>query len=228
MKNISSILWGVVLVIAGVFLALDAFEIINFSIFFDGWWTLFIIIPCFAGLFDSKESKTGDIIGIIIGVLLLLSCQDVIDFSIVWKLIIPIILITIGISFIFKNTLRNGINKKIKEINKNNKNNKQEYTATFSGQKLDFANEKFEGCTLSAVFGGIDLDLTHTDIKEDIVINASAIFGGINIFVPKDVNVKINSNSIFGGVSDKNKNDKANKVTVYINATCLFGGVEVK
>lgn len=229
MKNLSNVLWGIVLVAVGVILALNAFKITDISIFFNGWWTLFIIVPCFIGLFDNNGGKTGNIIGIVIGVLLLLSCQGIINFDIVWKLFLPIILVIIGLSFIFKNTISNSVNNKIKEINKknNNKENK-EYASTFSGQKLDFSKEEFTGCSTSAVFGGMDLDLTDAIIKEDVVINASSIFGGIDIHTPKDVNVKVNSTSIFGGVENKVKNNDSNKVTIYVNATCLFGGVEIK
>ena len=60
-------------------------------------------------------------------------------------------------------------------------------------------------------------------------MNASSIFGGIVIYVPKDVKVKIASTPIFGGVSDNRKKiDKSATKIIYINATCLFGGVEIK
>ena len=60
-------------------------------------------------------------------------------------------------------------------------------------------------------------------------ISASAVFGGIDILVPDNVNVKVSSNSIFGGVSEKKHNpDNAGAVTLYINATCIFGGVDIK
>lgn len=229
MKNLSNILWGMVLVVVGVILALNAFDITDIDIFFDGWWTLFIIVPCFIGLFDNNDGKTGNLIGIVIGVLLLLSCQGITDFDIIWKLLLPVILVIVGLSCIFKNTISNSVNNKIKEINKKNKiGEKQEYASTFSGQKLNFTNEEFKGCSLSAVFGGIDLDLRDAIIKEDVVINTSSIFGGIDIRIPKNVNVKVNSNSIFGGVTNKIKNDSNNKITIYVNATCLFGGVEIK
>ena len=66
-------------------------------------------------------------------------------------------------------------------------------------------------------------------INGDCVINASAVFGGIDIYVPGGMNVKVNSTSIFGGVSGKERrNDPANQHTLYLNATCLFGGVEIK
>ena len=41
--------------------------------------------------------------------------------------------------------------------------------------------------------------------------------------------MKVSSNSIFGGVSEKKHNpDNAGAVTLYINATCIFGGVDIK
>lgn len=229
MKSLSSVLWGIVLVILGVILALNALDITDISIFFNGWWTLFIIVPCFIGLFDNEGGKTGNIIGIIIGVLLLLSCQNIIDFDIVWKLLLPIVLVIIGLSFIFKNAISGSISNKIKEINNKNKDHKnKEYVSTFSSQKLDFSKEEFTGCYASAVFGGVDMDLTDAVIKEDVVINVSAIFGGVDIRVGNEVNVKVNSTSIFGGVENKIKNNEKSKVTVYVNATCLFGGVDIK
>ena len=36
------------------------------------------------------------------------------------------------------------------------------------------------------------------------MINAKAIFGGITIYVPADIKIKVRSTSIFGGVDDKN------------------------
>ncbi len=227
MKNSSNILWGIVLVVLGAILSLNAFDITNINIFFDGWWTLFIIVPSIIGLFDNNNEKTGNIIGIVIGLLLLLACREIIDFRVVWKLFLPIILVIIGLSLIFKNTITNSINNKIKKINMNNKDNK-EYISTFSGQKIDFSNEEFKGCSLSAVFGGLDLDLRDAVIKEDVVINATSVFGGIEIRMPKNVNVKVNSTSIFGGVDNKSKSDNNSKVTIYVNATCLFGGVTLK
>ena len=70
--------------------------------------------------------------------------------------------------------------------------------------------------------------MREVKIKEDVVINASSVFGGIDIIVPDDVNIKIKSNSIFGGVNNKKKNNEDKKYTIYVNASCLFGGVDIK
>ena len=200
MKNFGNILWGIVLIIIGLIVGGNALGITNIDIFFDGWWTLFIIIPCFIGLFKERE-KTGNII----------------------------ILIIIGISFIFKDTFDYKLSKEIKKLNEK-KVNSDEYCATFSGQNLKFDGEKFTGTNLTAVFGGIKCDLKNAIIENDVVINCSSIFGGIEIYVPDNVKVKIKSSSIFGGVDEKKKNIVENNegYTIYINATCIFGGVDIK
>ena len=225
MNNIKNILWGI-LVIIGVIIGLNTIGITDIDIFFDGWWTLVIIVPCFIGLFTNKD-KTGNIIGLLVGVILLLGMQNIIDFNLIWKLLLPSIIVIIGLSLIFKNTFNSKINNEIKKLNnKNTKDN--EYCATFSGQRIDFPNEEFKGATLNSVFGSITCDLREAKIKEDVVINASSVFGGIDIIVPDDVNIKIKSNSIFGGVNNKKKNNEDKKYTIYVNASCLFGGVDIK
>ncbi len=226
MKNTKSIIWGLVLIAVGVILAGNAVNLFDIDLFFDGWWTLFIIVPCLAGVLTDNDKK-GNVIGLIIGVLLLLACQDVLNFDYVWKLILPVIVITIGISLLFKNTIDKEVNKSIDKLNK--KLNKDDgYCATFSGQNIK-VDEEFTGTNINAVFGGIDFDLRKAKIKNDALINVTTIFGGADIFLPDDVKVKVKSNSVFGGVTNKKESsDKKDAKTIYINATCIFGGVEIK
>ena len=69
--------------------------------------------------------------------------------------------------------------------------------------------------------------MNKIDLENDVVISATAIFGGIKLYLPEDVNVVVNSTNIFGGVTNKHLgNSKASK-TIYISATCLFGGIEL-
>ena len=230
MKKLSNIIWGVILVAVGIIFAYNAMFEPDINIFFDGWWTLFIIVPCFVGLVQGKDVK-GNLIGIAIGVALLLAARDIIDFSLIWKLIVPAALIVIGVSIIFKDSFRSKINNEIKRITERNKETNTEnvsHCATFSGLDLNFDGERFTGTDLTAVFGGIDCDLTNAIIDEDVVIKADAIFGGVDIIVPGNVNVKIRSTSIFGGTSKGRKSEVENAPTIYVNATCIFGGVDIK
>lgn len=227
MKNSKSIVWGIVLVVVGLILTLNALDIVNVNFFFDGWWTLFIIIPCAIGLF-TDEDKTGQIIGLIIGILLLLGCQKIINFDLLWKLIFPIVILVVGLSLIFKNAFNKELSDEIKKLNK--KVNKDGDTiAIFSGQEVDLEGETFKGKNLCAVFGGIDLDLRKAIIKEDVIINATSVFGGIDIYVPDDVKIVVKSSSVFGGVDNHKKNKNKDKgPTIYVNAACIFGGIDIK
>ncbi len=227
MNRMRNILWGLVFVAVGVVFGLNALEITDINLFFDGWWTLFIIVPCTIELFKS-HGRLGNIIGIFIGVVLLLACRDVLDIAMIGKLIVPAILVIIGVAFIFKDSFNGKAIKRIKELHKT-KNGTNVFFSTFSGQKVDFSGQVFTSADLTAVFGGLECDLRNAIINEDVVIDINAIFGGVDIFVPDNIRVKIRSTSIFGGVSEKGNHDPVGEVpTVYVNAVCLFGGVDIK
>lgn len=223
MDKINRILWGLVFIVLGIIIALNVFNIIDFNIFFRGWWTLIIIVPCFIGLFDNtNESKMGNIVGLVVGVLLLLMCNNLIRFDIIIKLFIPAIFVIIGLYLM----LGSSINSKVKEkINSTNKDNLESIVATFA-EKNEKPN-KFNGAKVDAIFGSVYLDLSDASIKNESVIVASAIFSGINIKVPEDVEVKIKSTPIFGGVSNKSKGKNEKKI-IYIEAYAVFGSVDIK
>lgn len=227
MKKSNNIFWGVILVLLGVVLALNALNITDINLFFPGWWTLFIIVPSLIGLTNGHD-RTGNLIGLFIGVFLLLCCQGILNFGLLWKLAVPAIIILIGLKMIFGNAFGN----KSEEILKNMKQNGDrlfEACGIFSGQNIRFDGEVFHGAELTAVFGGVKCDLRGAVIENDCVINACSIFGGIDLTVPEHINVKIRSNSLFGGVSDKRNLPVGNyTATIYVNGTCMFGGVEIR
>ena len=225
MKNNKSIIWGVILVMVGVIYGLNSFNIVDINLFFPGWWTLFIIVPCVIGLVTDGD-KTGSIIGVIIGVLLFLGANDIIDYDLIWKLIFPLIIIVVGLSLIFKDRFNSKITKRIEDI-ADNKNNG--VTAVFSGEDVSFNNRVFTGINLTSIFGGIKCDLRGAKIKKDVVINAYSFFGGTDILVDDNVKIAVSSTSIFGGVDNKKKNnDSTSDITIYVNAICIFGGIDIK
>ena len=102
MKNsMSKALWGVFFVLLGVALAGRAVGVFDFNIYFPGWWTLFIIVPSAIGLVDG-ENRTASLFGLGIGVLLLASVQGFINWYTFPRLIIALIFVVIGFSFLFK------------------------------------------------------------------------------------------------------------------------------
>ena len=225
MKNNKSIIWGVILVMVGVIYGLNSLNIVDINLFFPGWWTLFIIVPCVIGLVTDGD-KTGSIIGVIIGVLLFLGANDIIDYDLIWKLIFPLIIIVVGLSLIFKDRFNSKITKRIEDI-ADNKNNG--VIAVFSGEDVSFNNRVFTGINLTSIFGGIKCDLRGAKIKKDVVINAYSFFGGTDILVDDNIKIAVSSTSIFGGVDNKKKNnDSTSDITIYVNAICIFGGIDIK
>ncbi len=222
MKNHKKILFGVVLLLAGVIILLNAIGVTDIDIWFPGWWTLFIIIPCVVGIFTDRD-KTGNIIGLIIGVSLLLWQLDIVDLSIMWKILVPVIIIAIAVKMII-----NGFGHKKRENIVIVSGDVPAGTAIFGGKDMNFDGQVFDGCELTAIFGGVDCDLSGAIIEKDCRINATAIFGGIEIIVPKGVKVKVDSTNIFGGTSDESDFSSDSAPTVYIESVSIFGGVDIK
>lgn len=215
--NKKDLIWGITLILLGIVLILNLTGIMNIDIFFKGWWTLFIIIPSLISLIKDDD-KCSSSIFLIIGILLLLCQRDILSYKLFWKLLLPIILIIVGLSLIFKKNISKTVNK----------NNDSEHVSVFSGQKIVLDKEEFKGTNLITVFGGIDCDLRNIILKSDVVINCTAVFGGIDVIVPEDVKVVISSASFFGGAENKRKNNNDGKHTIYVNCNCVFGGVEIK
>jgi len=227
MKTTKNVVWGLVLIAIGVIVGLNALDIVKINVFFDGWWTLFILVPSVIGLFTDKQ-KTGPLIGLLIGVLLLLVAQGVIPFGVLWKLAFPLLLVIIGLSLVFRNVISSAAKDKIRSLNEH-AGEKQEYCAVFAGQDVSFAGQPFETESVSAVFGGVKCDLRNATFAQEAVLNVSAIFGGVDILIPPTVKVVVHSTPLFGGVSDRSSDCKEeNAPTLYVNATCMFGGVEIK
>lgn len=101
MKKVYGIFFGAVLVIFGIIYALNVLDIVHINASFDGWWTVFIILPGLYGLLTSKD-KAGSAILTAVGVLLLLAARDIIRYEIIWKLAVPVIIVVIGTKMIYK------------------------------------------------------------------------------------------------------------------------------
>ena len=214
--NKRNLFWGIVLIVVGILFLVRNMNWWNFSIFFRGWWTLFLIVPSIISLVR-KESMGTSFLILVLGVLMLLASQNVIEWSTIWKVFLPIIIMVVGLLIIFGN-------RKAKE--KRVRANAKEYVAIFSG--VDEVINKIESdFKMTAVFGGIELDMRDVTLDSDLVIDCFTLFGGIDIRLPKDVVVKVNGLPIFGGVENKYRNNNEAKVTVYINHTTICGGVDL-
>ena len=253
MKKANGALIGLIFLAVGFLYACSALDIIQFTVFFPGFWTLFLIVPCFYGLFRKGEDKTGYIIGLIVGICFLINAQDFsfhIDF---WPMILAILCILIGVKMIFPN--RGGKSKHIHVEfhggSDNNGNNGENgpadsfeskttdsanggyvnVTAVLGGRETRMDNEVFTGADLTAVLGGVDLNLRNAIINEDVFINVTAVLGGVEIYLPANVKVVAdNCTAVLGGVdvSRAYANVPAmDAPKVIISGSCVMGGVDI-
>lgn len=102
-------------------------------------------------------------------------------------------------------------------------------SVSFGGDEYVYNGEHFHGATLDATFGGIRIDLRNAVIDEDEEIDIRTCFGGVELYVPANVNVKVKSRSFFGGVGNKTfRPERQDIPTVFIVASNTFGGVDIK
>lgn len=229
MKKVRPIVWGIAVIALGVIFGGNALGLFDFDIFFDGWWTLFIIIPSAVSLITEKE-KLASLGFLAAGVILLLAAQNMFSYDVAWKVILAVFLIVAGLTIIVKSLIHSNNDKEVEKKIRKLKDDKtmDSQIAVFSGSDKAYSDEVFSGSNLVAVFGGIDLDLRKAKFTKDTVIKAFCLFGGIDIKVPENVQIKVKSGFIFGGISDERKSESdKGEYTIYIDAAGGFGGIEI-
>ena len=227
MKQARPIIWGIAIVALGVIFGGNAIGLFNFDVFFDGWWTLFIIVPSAVSLITEKE-RLQSLAFLGAGIIMLLAAQHVFEWEVAWKAILALFLILIGLSIIFRSIFHSKNDKEVeKKVKDADDKTMDAQTAVFSGSERVYNDEVFSGSNMVAVFGGAELDLRKAKFTKDTVIKAFALFGGVEIKVPEDVNIKSKSGFIFGGISDDRKGESKGKYTIYLDAAGGFGGITI-
>jgi len=225
-KSTVSVILGLLVVAFGVFFGLQALGYLKeVKVTFDGWWTLFIIVPCVISIVNSGLNLFNTI-AVGVGVLLLLSEQGVFQNDLGYKLMIPYVMVIFGLSIIFKRPIK---------LNKEGNNGifagnqGENYFAVFGGNTPNFNGVDFRGANAYAIFGGVELKLQNANIRRDCIINSYTVFGGTDIILPKNVKAIVNSTPIFGGVDNRfNSEAGENAPTVLIRAVSVFGGTDIK
>lgn len=253
----SKALGGTFLVLLGIALAARAVGILEFNIFFSGWWTLFIIVPSAIGLVN-REKLTSSLFGLGIGILLLAFMQGLIKWDGFIELLISLIFVVIGISFL---TRKEESIKREKveyydfgsfEENQSYSNNsssnhrddqfwqKEQYqestvrgndfSAFLSGRNYQFINEIFSGGNVTSILGNVQLDLRNAILNDDVIINVTCMLGGVDVYIPRNARVVVNCTPIFGGLDNKviTPDNSMEHHTIFIRGTCILGGIEVK
>lgn len=232
-RRAGQILWGLVFILAAVWYAGYAMDFWSLGLRYRGLWTFFIIIPCLISLV-SRGFTVFSMAGLLVGIELLLLYQGTITQQESQNLIFPGILLILGLSFLFQSISRrhggSGFCEGATRVRMKPSKKALDYAVTFQGQTIRYENEDFYGAILNSIFGGIRLHTENGYISEDIVVDCTSVFGGIKLFLPEGVNVRVRKRLLFGGVHNSRHCCQMipGAPTVYVNATCMFGGVKIR
>ena len=108
-----------------------------------------------------------------------------------------------------------------------------DYVNVFSGGERQIVSQSFRGGKVSAVFGGIELDLTKAKLAPGRnILEIAAVFGGATIIVPDNWYVTVEVTPVLGGFSDERKiypgRPLETESQLVLKGAVVFGGGEIK
>ncbi|MDX2047571.1 MAG: LiaF-related protein [Chitinophagaceae bacterium] len=206
------------------------------------WKMLLIVIGLFIG-FRQNFRDYGWLIMVGIGTFFLLN--DIWPDLSVRRYFWPVAIITLGLFFILnakrgrKYTLNQCFGSSAKqetyatftaESTETGSREVLDIAAVFGGVKKVVFSKNFGGGEIVAVFGGAEIDMSQADFNGQVTLEIVTIFGGCNMVVPPDWEIKSEVAAILGGIEDKRPaqgSTNPNKVLV-LTGTAIFGGIEIK
>jgi hypothetical protein len=222
--DLGRLLLGLTVVALGVLFLLDSAGTHDAGQAIDDYWPLLLVA---AGLLTLAERPPSVVRGWLLtglGVLLLLFSADVVEQS-AWDYVWPALIIGVGLLIVARwagRTIPSGASSE----------DVIRATAVFGGPKLVSTAQHLQGAWLTAIFGGVTLDLRGAHPAPDgASVNATVAFGGIDILVPKGWRISVRSTPIFGGVEDKTDQSEPpapDAPTLHVDALTVFGGVDIK
>jgi len=155
------------------------------------------------------QQGSGRIWGIIltfVGTGMLLDRLNFIYFSI-WSYW-PILLIVVGLMMIMKASTR-WRNFRVPSSEIADANSYIKAIAILGGFKRSNNSQEFRGGELTAIMGGLEIDLREASIKDEAIIDIFAMMGGVEMRVPEDWLVVVEGFPFMGGYEDKTRPPKA-------------------
>jgi hypothetical protein len=208
----------------GVVFLLDAAGALDADTAIDHWWPVLLIGAGVLTLAERPPARHRGVALTAIGAVLLLFTTNVLDED-AWQYVWPIAIVAAGVAILWRWRGR-ALPRTLDTTDV------VRSTAVLSGAKLASASSTFRGAWLTAVLGGVTLDLRDaTPAPGGATINATAALGGIDVLVPRGWKLDVRCTPILGGIDDKTDHSVApadDAPVLRIDAVCLLGGVDLK
>ena len=194
---------------------LDAGQVIS------DWWPVLFLVAALLDLVTRPPRYVSATVMGIIGLLLLGVTTDVVGAS-VWEIAWPVALVALGLWLLLRRPAT-GVDRDASA------DETVDVVALFSGRRVVATGPRFRGGTATAVFGGVEVDLGQAVVQGEAVLDAVALFGGVDVRVPLGWRVVLDGPAIFGGHESHVPPPSApDAPTLRVRGTAIFGGVDVK
>ena len=141
---------GVVLVILGIGALLDQTTTFDFGGFISDWWPMLVVLVGVVQLTTRSAPLAGALVVIVAGLVLEVGALDLLPVGF-WELFWPVILIAIGASLLLPRALGHRPAAEGADT--------VSCFAAFGGREDRLTSSAFQGGTITALFGGVELDL---------------------------------------------------------------------
>jgi predicted membrane protein len=218
---------GAFILIIGLIALIDKLNIFESLHFFQFWPTVFIAVGILKILHSKGRSSI--FIGgglIFVGVVLTLKHLGLLNINL-WDWW-PAILIAVGAYIMFKDKGRGGSMVFGSGEQASSDNSCLDISVVMGGNKTISNSQDFKGGDITAVMGGVELDLRGASISSDAVLNLWATWGGIVIKVPEDWSVINRGTALMGAIEDKTISPSGATKRLIVTGTAIMGGVEIK
>lgn len=222
-RHTPSLVLGICIILFGLALTLDQLNVPH-AAFLVKLWPLILLALGASKLRQGEGFSTGGFILVLLGAYLLVAnfSPDGIADSL-W----PLILVGVGVFLVTKSVR----GRRAPTLPPADRDAFVEATAVFSGCRRQPQGQPFKGGDVTAIFGGIELDLRSAEPSpEPMVLDVFILFGGGEIRVPPGWAVDVRATSIFGGVGQKVADAPAGAGAprLIITGSTLFGGLEIR
>jgi predicted membrane protein len=105
-----------------------------------------------------------------------------------------------------------------------------DHFVVFSGMEVRPRISNFRGGSVTAAFGGANIDLRDSALaQEGARLELTAAFGAIDLIIPQNWKLDIDGIPLFGGWSNKTSPSSATEGPVLtVRCLAMFGGIDVK
>jgi hypothetical protein len=222
-RDYGRILLALIIIAVGVLFLLDAAGSLEAGEVLGDWWPLAVVGVGAFQLLERSRPVVQPLIVLCAGVLLLLATTEALGTD-SWSYVWPIAVIGGGLLVLSRWSGLGAVRARQEDV--------LIASGIFGGPEIASTSQRFRGASLTAVFGGVTLDLRGARLApEGASINATCAFGGAEIIVPHGWRIAMRATPIFGGVEDKTDHAEPlpdDAPVLHIDALTVFGGLEVK